>query len=165
MAGWKGHIAGGVASGAILATAASITSVEQLAETQQLLEDWQALSAVFIVCILFALFPDVDTNSKAQDIFFGLAFIVDVILLINGNLEAAAYLGLIAMLPILGNHRGWTHQRWAMVVIPLPLLIGPYLYKQEVLPLASLYYAAAVAGYFSHLLLDGRIHGRIRLKG
>ncbi len=165
MAGWKGHIAGGVAAGAVLATGASIISLQQMAEAQHLLEDWQALSAIFIVCILFALFPDVDTNSKAQDIFLGLAFLVDILLIINGNIEAAAYLGLIAMLPILGNHRGWTHSKWAMLLVPLPILIGPYLYKQDILPVAILYYLAAVAGYFSHLLLDGRIVKGIRVKG
>lgn len=165
MAGWKGHIAGGVGAGMVLATAASISSVEQLAESQRLVQDWQALSAIMVVCILFALFPDVDTNSKAQDIFFSLAFVVDFLLIINGNIEAAAYLGMIAMLPILGHHRGWTHQMWAMMVAPLPILIVPYLYRQELITVAILYYAAAVAGYFSHLLLDGRITKLVRVKG
>lgn len=165
MAGWKGHIAGGVGAGVILATGASIISIEQLAESQRLMEDWQALSAIMVVCILFALFPDVDTNSKAQDIFFSLALVADVLLIINGNIEMAAYLGLIAMLPVLGHHRGWTHHRLAMIVVPLPILIVPYFYRQELLVVAAAYYAAAVAGYFSHLLLDGRITKLIRVKG
>ena len=117
------------------------------------------------MCILFALFPDVDTNSKAQDIFFLLAFAIDLVLIYNGDFVAAAYLGLIAMLPILGHHRGWTHQRWAMIVVPLPIILGPLLYSLENLGTSALYYSAAVAGYFSHLLLDGLIWKRVRLKG
>lgn len=165
MAGYKGHIAGGIVAGAVIAAAAPLTPLPELAESVNLLQDWQVLSGLFMVCILFALFPDVDTNSKAQDIFFGLAFIINTLLIVNGNFQAAAYLGLIAMLPILGNHRGWTHSRWAMWLIPLPILIAPYLYNPQNLGIAALFYAAAVIGYFSHLLLDGRIVSQIRVKG
>ena len=59
--------------------------------------------------MLFGLFPDVDTNSKAQDIFFGL-YSLWMFIVTTGNIQAATYLGLIAMLPIVGHHRGWTHK-------------------------------------------------------
>lgn len=165
MAGYKGHIAGGIGAGVILATILPLIPLATLASVTLHLQDWQALWGVFVVCILFALFPDVDTNSKAQDIFFTLAFVVDLILIYHGEFTAAAYLGLIAMLPILGHHRGWTHRLWAMLVVPLPILIGPLLYNHENLGTSLLYYSAAVAGYFSHLLLDGRIVSFIRVKG
>ncbi|KKW02762.1 MAG: hypothetical protein UY35_C0012G0027 [Candidatus Saccharibacteria bacterium GW2011_GWC2_48_9] len=138
--------------------------VERLAEYAQLLDDWQAMAAVFVVAMLFALFPDVDTNSKAQDIFYWLVFVVDVLLIWNGYLAAAAFLGLIAMLPILAHHRGWTHAKWAMFVVPLPIVLVPLLYSDTLLPIAVVYYGAAVTGYFSHLLLDGLIWKRFRIK-
>ena len=152
-------------AGVILATVIPLIPLAALASVTLQLQDWQALWGVFVVCILFALFPDVDTNSKAQDIFFLLAFAIDLVLIYNGDFVAAAYLGLIAMLPILGHHRGWTHQRWAMIVVPLPIILGPLLYSLENLGTSALYYSAAVAGYFSHLLLDGLIWKRVRLKG
>lgn len=148
-------------AGFILAFAMSFVAIERLAEGIHLFQNVEAAAGIFIICILFALFPDVDTNSKAQDIFFGLAFGLDIILLWRGNILAAAYLGLIAMLPILGHHRGWTHTRWAMLAVPLPILIVPYLYNSESWPVALMFYLAAVAGYFSHLLLDGMIFKRI----
>jgi len=77
--------------------------------------------------------------------------------LATNNLQAAAYLGLIAMLPIIGHHRGWTHAKWAILAVPLPILLLPYLYNQQNLPIAAIYYGAAVTGYFSHLLLDKKI--------
>lgn len=138
--------------------------VERLAEYAQLLDDWQAMAAVFVVAMLFALFPDVDTNSKAQDIFYWLVFVVDVLLIWNGYLAAAAFLGLIAMLPILAHHRGWTHAKWAMFVVPLPIVAVPLLYSDTLLPIAVVYYGAAATGYFSHLLLDGLIWKRFRIK-
>lgn len=164
MANWKGHLVGGVIAGTVVALGASHLPIEQLAEATHLLNDWQPLAALFVIAMLFALFPDVDTNSKAQDIFFGIAFTVDILLLLNGYIQAAAYLGFIAMLPIIGHHRGWTHSKWAMFVVPLPILAVPYLYDPNNLAIGLLFYLAATAGYFSHLLFDGLIWRRFRIK-
>lgn len=164
MANWKGHIAGGVVAGAVLTLGLSYVPVGQFAEAAGVLQDWQAVAAIFIIAILFGLFPDVDTNSKAQDIFIGTAFIIDVLLILNEQFEAAAYLGLIALLPIITHHRGWTHAKWAMFVVPLPILLIPNLGNDQILPVSAVYYAAAVAGYFSHLLLDGLIWKWFRIK-
>jgi membrane-bound metal-dependent hydrolase YbcI (DUF457 family) len=164
MANYKGHVVGGIALGGAYAAALSYVPVERFAEAAGLLHDWQALAAVLVLSVLFALFPDIDTNSKGQNIFFGLALGVDVLLIWSGNIEAAAYLGLVAMLPVVGKHRGWTHSKLAMVLVPLPILVVPYLYNQNVLPISIIYYGAAVAGYFSHLLLDGLIVKWFRVK-
>lgn len=164
MANWRGHVAGGVVLGGAYTFGMSFAPVERFAETAGLLENWQALGGIMVLSILFALFPDIDTNSKGQNIFYGLALVVDVLLIWNGYVQAAAYLGLIAMLPVVGKHRGWTHSKWAMVLVPLPILLVPYLYNDKVLPIAAVYYGAAVAGYFSHLLLDGRIFSHFRIK-
>lgn len=164
MANWRGHIIGGFTFTLIYAGVMLFVPVEQFAESARLLTDWQAMAAVFVIGILFGLFPDVDTNSKAQDIFFGLAFIIDVLLIWNGNLQAAAYLGLIAMLPIITHHRGWTHSKIAMLLVPLPILVVPWLYDMAMLPISAVFYGAAVSGYFSHLFLDGLIWKRFRIK-
>ena len=164
MANWRGHIVGGAVFTAVYAGAMLFVPVEYFAESARLLSDWQAMAAVFVIGILFGLFPDVDTNSKAQDIFFWFAFIIDVLLIWNGNIQAAAYLGLIAMLPIITHHRGWTHAKWAMFVVPLPMLIIPWLYDSAMLPISIVYYGAAVADYFSHLTLDGLIWRKFRIK-
>jgi hypothetical protein len=128
------------------------------------LHDWQAMAAVLVLSVLFALFPDVDTNSKGQNIFYGLAFAVDVLLIWSGNIQAAAYLGLLALLPIVGKHRGWTHSKLAMFLVPLPIILVPYLYNEEMLRISLVYYGAAVVGYFSHLLLDGLIFKHFRIR-
>lgn len=164
MANYKGHIAGGVVASAVFALAVSFAPVEYFAESAGLLRDWQVLAAVFVVGVLFALFPDVDTNSKAQDIFFGIVFPLDILLIWQGYIQAAAYLGLIAMLPIIGHHRGWTHKKWSALVIPLPILLIPYLYNDKILAISTVYYGAAVIGYMSHLLFDGLLWKRFRIK-
>lgn len=165
MANYKGHIGGAVIVSAAYIIGVSFLPVAWINKTGGILSSWQMLAALFVVAMLFGLWPDVDTNSKAQDLFFGAAFVIDIILIAYGYLEAAAYLGLLAMTPIVGKHRGWTHNKLAMLVVPLPLLVGPYLYQSDNLVPGLLFYGAAVAGYFSHLLLDGLIFKRFRIKG
>jgi len=164
MSGYKGHIAGGIGLGAVYAGVLHFVPYERFVEMAGLLHNWQALAALFVLSVLFALFPDIDTNSKGQDIFYGLALVANIALIWSGNIQAAAYLGLVAMLPIVGKHRGWTHSKLAMVLVPVPILIVPYLYNEKALAASALLYGAAVVGYFSHLLLDGLIVKWIRIK-
>lgn len=164
MANYKGHIAGGVVFTGAYTVAMLFAPVEQFAEYAQLLYDWQAMFAVFVIGMLFALFPDVDTNSKGQHLFYWPMFIITVLLVYAGQFQAAAYLGLIAMLPVLTHHRGWTHSKWAMLLVPLPIVLVPWLYNDRVLAISLVYYGAAVVGYFSHLFLDGLIWKRFRIK-
>ncbi len=165
MANYKGHIAGGLAAGAVYASVLMFAPVAYFAEAANLLSGWEAIAAVFVLAMLFGLFPDVDTNSKAQDIFLGTAFLADVVLIATGHIQAAAYLGLLAMLPIVSHHRGWTHSKWAMLLVPLPIVAVPWMYNMDMLIPSVVYYGAAVTGYFSHLLLDGLITKYIRVSG
>jgi hypothetical protein len=165
MPGYKGHIAGAVVVNAAYVGAVHAFSPATITDTANLLSDTQMLAGLFVIAILFGLWPDVDTNSKGQDIFYGMAFIADVLLLASGRVEAAAILGLLAMTPILSKHRGWTHSKLAMILVPAPFLIVPYLYRPEILHVALLIYGAAVAGYFSHLLLDGKLVRWFHIKG
>lgn len=164
MANYKGHVAGGAASCAVYVAALALLPIGALSTTAGILSDWQFVAGLFVLAVLFGLWPDIDINSIAQDIFFGLAFLADIALIAAGRIEAAAYLGLLAMTPIVGNHRGWTHSRWAMLLVPLPILLVPYLNNQAILATSFLLYGAAVTGYFSHLLLDGRIIKSFRIK-
>lgn len=165
MANYKGHIAGG-----LLCNTAYLASVQAfpgsiLYKTAGILSHWQFVLGLYVIAVLFALWPDVDTNSKGQDIFYGLAFVANVLLVLTGRFEAAAYLGLLAMTPIIGGHRGWTHSRLAMILVPAPIVVIPYLHQSSILPTALLVYGAAFAGYFSHLLFDGLILKHFRVKG
>lgn len=164
MAGYKGHTFGAAALviGYVLVVALAPLAIFDNIDT--FLASNQVVFGLVVVGILFGLFPDIDTNSRGQDVFFLTAFLFDILLIWIGRVEAAAYLGLIAMTPIVGKHRGWTHKKWAMLVVPLPILLVPYIYNENNLGLALLFYGAAVTGYFSHLLLDGLIWRRFRIK-
>ena len=165
MPGYKGHVIGGLLANSAYVGLLEIAPNETIHRTAGLLSEWQMFVGLFVIAVLFALWPDVDTNSKGQNIFFGIAFAADILLIAAGRIEAAAYLGLLAMTPIIGKHRGWTHSKIAMVLVPLPILIVPYLYRPSALQPAVLIYGAAIVGYFSHLLLDGLIFKHFRIKG
>lgn len=165
MPGYKGHIIGAVICTAGYVGALAVAPPELLNNTHNIVSDAQLLAGLFIVAILFGLFPDIDTNSKGQNIFYGLALFADIWLIMDGRMVAAAFLGLLAMTPIVGKHRGWTHSKLAMLLVPSPIVIIPYLYNQNILDTALIVYGAAVVGYFSHLLFDGKIWRRIHVKG
>lgn len=165
MANYKGHIVGGVICNTAYVGALLVAPGDILTKTAGLLSSWQFVAALYVVAMLFGLWPDVDTNSKGQNIFFGIAIILDILLILVGRYEAAAYLGLLCMTPIVGKHRGWTHSKIAMILVPLPIVLIPYLSRHEILVTALLIYGSAVAGYFSHLLFDGLIFKHFRIKG
>jgi membrane-bound metal-dependent hydrolase YbcI (DUF457 family) len=162
MSGYKGHIAGALAVNTVYVAGIKLLPSHILERWDISLQDWQLIIGLFVIAVLFGLFPDIDTNSMGQNIFYGVAFIAEVILVVTGKFEPAAYLGLLAMTPIVGKHRGWTHSKPAMVLVPLPIVLVPYLHNHHVGTLGLLIYGAAVAGYFSHLLLDGLIIRAIR---
>ena len=146
MPGYKAHLTGGILFGAGCLGAVVWFGVYR--------PDPQTGLALLVVTLLGALFPDTDTDSKGQNLFYGCLVILDLGLMIQGRYQWAAILGFCAMLPAIGHHRGWTHTWWAMLLIPLPIIILPVVFYQispaTILP----FYLAAVLGYFSHLVLD-----------
>ncbi|MBN8589688.1 MAG: metal-dependent hydrolase [Rhodothermia bacterium] len=159
MADYRGHIhgaaIGSVAYTGLVAYGVSISGAAEAFSAP----DWLGYTLVTLgIGLLFGLWPDVDINSNAQKIFYRLFFGIDLILIFLKNFEAASYLGLFAILPMLGKHRGWTHTVWAMLCIPLPLVLLPYFTKVHLLysPMIGwLFYGAALVGYASHLWMDG----------
>ena len=133
----------------------------------------------FTIAVLFGLWPDVDIKSKSQKIFYTLLFVFNVVLIVfwRKYLESAL-LGLFAMLPIMSKHRGWTHAKATMVLLPGLFLVIPIyaahpewlsgdtlleafnaLLEWEELPSIVLtglpFYVASFIGYATHLYLDG----------
>ncbi|MXV73669.1 hypothetical protein F4Z99_05240 [Candidatus Poribacteria bacterium] len=133
----------------------------------------------FAVAVLFGLWPDVDIKSKSQKIFYSVLFVLNVVLIVflQRYLESAL-LGLFAMLPIMSKHRGWTHAKITMILLPSVFLFIPIyagypewqsgsnladqfkaLREWDDLPSAVLsgipFYVAGFIGYATHLHLDG----------
>ena len=157
MAGYKGHIAAGVVFGILLIVGLAFSP---LAETLSLEQKLVKAGITLWLAVIFALFPDVDIKSKGQLLFYRIFVVLDILLLLNKYYIEAALLGFLALLPIISKHRGWTHTFWAMLLVPLPILLGPMYFAKEPVLDGLPFYLGAVAGYFSHLVADGMVFRR-----
>lgn len=146
MPGYKGHLLGGLFMAA--------TYVVILAAVRLFTDDYSMLFSLCGVVLLGALFPDIDTDSKGQTLFYSALVAVDVWLIYQELYLYAAWLGLLSLVPIVGRHRGWVHTWWAMFVLPSPILLLPFALWQTAWEQTMPFYIAFVLGYLSHLLLD-----------
>lgn len=148
MGSYRTHTIGGM-----LSFAGCIAALAFFSSTEISIEKGLAL---FAITLMAALFPDIDTDSKGQNLFYSIFLLLDVYFILGKNYRYAAILGLLVMIPVLSRHRGWTHTLWAMVLIPAPILFLPWLLLGTELSNLVIYYVCAVAGYFSHLVIDGK---------
>ncbi|WP_319779680.1 metal-dependent hydrolase [Maridesulfovibrio sp.] len=146
MPGYKVHVSGSVVAGTVVLLG--------LVNIGLYVIDPEQVVSLFVICALGALFPDIDTDSKGKRIFYSAMLIMSLSLIYLDKFKWAAYLGVLAMLPGVSAHRGWTHTWWAMLLVPMPMLALPYYVYGQPLSTLMPYYVAFVTGYFSHLLLD-----------
>ena len=130
-----------------------------------------AIGLCFVIAVLSSLFPDIDTKSKGQLLFYRLFLATDFALILlfylkndKRFLEGAAFLGLAAMFPLIGKHRGWTHARISALILPAPLLFVPMAIQSKVVWDGLPYFLAAFFGYASHLSQDGILFGQRAVK-
>ena len=141
--------------------------------------DFLKIIGCFVIAVLFGLWPDVDIKSKSQKIFYSVLFTLNVVLIVffQKYLESAL-LGLFAMLPIMSKHRGWTHAKVTMILLPSIFLLIPiytnysewtsgdnlvsdfhalrnWVHLSDALLSGFPFYVASFIGYASHLYLDG----------
>ncbi len=163
MSGYRGHLFGATLFFALYFGAlVALFAVDAAYARFSPLERIGYPAALFGLCLMFGLWPDVDTDSKGQALFYWIFVAVDLVLIGTQRFEQAAYFGLAALLPILSRHRGWTHTLWAMLVVPSPFVVIPMVLFPE-RPLSGLpFYGAAVTGYASHLFMDGMLFAKKR---
>ena len=146
MASGKGHLVGGVVFLWIFLTVMA---------NYFFVPDAIEIVIYAAIIIMFSLWPDVDIKGLGQKVFYSIFFITDLILIFYfQDFKAAAYFGLIIILPILAKHRGWTHYRITAILLPLPLVLVPLFVFDGTLAEGLPFYFAAVTGYFSHLFFD-----------
>ena len=138
------------------------------------------IAICFAIAILASIWPDVDIKSTSQVIFYRLFAVVNIVLIFLKMYVYSAFFGFFAMLPMLGKHRGWTHSRITMLLLPAILTIAPYYLQNNTFKLTDLliienlsqlkmilpFYTAGLIGYATHLQIDGILlqFGRRRRK-
>lgn len=146
MPGYKGHVCGGIASyGVLVGALALFFSLDAFAVYQV---EW------FLCAVAGSLFPDIDTKSKGQRIFYFLAVITLGVLLARAFYKTAFCFGFLTCMPLVSAHRGIFHRLPFLLCLVLILAYGAWMvYPQQGL---RIYFAASFffAGIISHLLLD-----------
>ncbi len=157
MAGHKTHTIVGILVGIAVLTVVSFVGVYNLALPDPRLNSLPGALSLMAIAVFFSLWPDIDTKSVIQKIFYSFLLLIDLGLILAGFHFTAAMLGFFAMLPLIGKHRGWTHSWIASVGIPLPLLLVPMLSARDVVWTGAVPYLSGVLGYCAHLVIDGRL--------
>ena len=105
-------------------------------------------------CLLGSLFPDIDTKSRIQKFLYYPLFLVIIVAILLKNWLLLSVLTIIALIPILSNHRQLTHRIWFVVLIPLSIALLILNLNKQFTTLIMNCYFFFVGGAISHLLFD-----------
>mgnify|MGYP003463295022 FL=1 len=116
--------------------------------------DLSMLSLWFLSILLGSLFPDVDTKSKGQKIFYRFALCSILLLLIFQKFAPALIFSIASFMPVLVRHRGIFHNIWfSSGLVGCMILVLSQLFVQYKFMIFSCG-AFFLLGIFSHLVLD-----------
>lgn len=101
-----------------------------------------------------ALFPDIDTKSKGQKLFYWVILILAGVLLYAGHMQAVIVLAAVAILPLLVKHRGLFHKLWFVVLFAIGVALICCSYAPHCKRLIMLNTFFFILGVISHLWLD-----------
>ena len=174
-----GHVVGGIIAGGAVCFLASTTgnvelgweTLNEIAESPlSPTQNTKTLLGLFMTSLFMALFPDLDTQSISQRWFFRIVFLLMTIMHFNGRHDLFVIVAFCAILPVLHQHRGWTHWKitpWAIAFFLA--VVQEYFLAQkrnfggfslenvwELLKHYWLFVVACVAGHYMHLFLDAR---------
>lgn len=147
MPGYKGHVLGGITTYALL----QVTVQKHLSSS---LPPLQTLLITLLACILGSLFPDIDTKSVGQKIFYTILAVPIIASIILKSWFILSLLSLLSLLPVLVRHRGIIHSVWFVSIPPFlaPLIL--HMMRSPFSKIAWNAYLYFVTGALSHLLLD-----------
>jgi len=144
MPNYKGHLLGGLAI--FIATILLVYTRYSISFFTGL--EWG------LCTLLGSLFPDIDTKSKGQKLFYRVLFIFLIFLIFQNKFQLAVFMCLAGFIPLLVNHRGLCHN--ILFILAIPTLFSGYVYlflpKYTLLILGSMIFFTL--GAISHLCLD-----------
>ncbi|MFC1854299.1 metal-dependent hydrolase [Candidatus Dependentiae bacterium] len=147
MPSYQGHLIGGIATFSALAA---------IPYTANLIGQQSTITSIgtLLACLLGALFPDIDTQSKGRKLFYYALGCVAAITFARRLFGLTLFFIFLGVVPIFIRHRGITHN--PLFVIGIPFIAAKIV--TPVLPcMAALqmhYYLFFVAGALSHIILD-----------
>lgn len=113
------------------------------------------LAKAVLTAVIFGVLPDIDTKSIPARVVYSVIAGAAVVLLLFGRTWEAVVCLLLAMVPVIVKHRGFFHSRVAMLLVPGVVFAVPLVLGMRVTEMHVYLYASGVAGYATHLLVDG----------
>lgn len=104
------------------------------------------------VFMLFALFPDIDTDSHPQTLFYAAFLAIEVVLFFLKKYLYMLIFTVAILIPLISKHRGITHNFLTSIILPATVFLFTKNYY---------FFVAGVIGYWSHLFLDFKIVAKI----
>lgn len=151
MPGYRAHLIGGTCAFAI-----GLIALHNFHPSYSSLIEW-------LLCALAgSLFPDVDTKSKGQGIFYRIMLLTLVVALIQQQMQLFIALSIIGLMPLLVRHRGLFHQTWFIVCFPLSVGLALSMQFPSYTNILFIDVAFFIAGALSHLLLDLGVRRTLR---
>jgi len=152
MPNYKGHLVGGTIGFGLIIFLCSL----HVAPCATLVE--------WFTCVLAgSLFPDIDTKSKGQKIFYLLLCAAMLICALQKKFTLLGCFIVAGMLPLLSKHRGLFHNLWFIIATLIIIVI----YMTSLYPSAykRIVYDAGffLFGVMSHLYLDVGMRRMLRL--
>jgi hypothetical protein len=152
MPNFKGHLAGGFFI--YLVVFYWIVSNQTVSLTTSL--EW------LLFALAGSLFPDVDTKSKGQKIFYWIVLFLAALLLSMSHMEAFVILGFLSLFPLLVRHRGIFHRTWFVILVPSLVASFCCMYMPNCSSIIMYDTLFFIMGALSHLWLDVGIKGMLR---
>ena len=179
---FKGHLYGGLAAGATgIAIGASLGGLPRLGTIQlhPLGDSEITWILTFGMGLFMGLFPDLDVASKPQRWYFRFALLLLLFLFHLEEWLLLSFLAGFSFLPLLHQHRGWTHQLWAPWLLCFGCLWMMEVYRAEQswffgfswdnlshpLQQGWPWLLSGILGHYTHLLLDSKLVLGLRSRG
>lgn len=108
----------------------------------------------FLFALAGSLFPDIDIKSKGQRYFYWFIFILLILLATTKRFITLAIVSTLAMVPLLGKHRGLFHRTWFIVLAPFVFWYIAACHFHAFADALFFDILFFVAGALSHLWLD-----------
>ena len=158
MSSGKVHQSAGVIAGIVAVVVSYLflnyyPSVPERIPTYPLNSIWFYWPFCIPISMLYSLLPDMDIKSKGSKLFYLIILGISGYLVYMKELQTAVILLVCSLVPQLFAHRKFTHSVWFAVIFPAPvyLIFQHFNLSNEYF---IIFYISALAGYFSHILLD-----------
>jgi membrane-bound metal-dependent hydrolase YbcI (DUF457 family) len=153
MPNYKGHLVGGLGFYLI-----GLYILSFLSPTLPTALEW-------LLCALAgSLFPDIDTKSKGQKIFYRILAVITVVLIFQQKFKPLLIIASCALIPIIVDHRGLFHMLWFVIGVPLifaAIMSVSFPAYKDILFVDAFFF---IGGAISHLLLDFGLRRTLRMR-